>query len=186
MASGSFDFAPLLRPGLPPPAAKWTGFCKYNFTGGHNDADIVPVDRLVAAATAVLAREGRTLATYGLNSGPLGYRPLSEFLAAKLKRHAGISCAADEILLTSGSLQALDLVNGVLLARGDTVLIEQDSYQGSLNRLIRLGVNMVGIPLDQEGMRIDAVAAALDDLKRRGGCRSSTACRSSRTSATRT
>ena len=158
----------LPAPGLPPPAAKWTGFAKYNFTGGHNDADIVPVDRLVAAATAVLAREGRTLATYGLSSGPLGYRPLREFLAAKLKRHAGISCAADEILLTSGSLQALDLVNGVLLARGDTVLIEQDSYQGSLNRLIRLGVNMVGIPLDQEGMRIDAVAAALDDLKRRG------------------
>ena len=168
MASGSFDFAPLLRPGLPPPAAKWTGFAKYNFTGGHNDADIVPVDRLVAAATAVLAREGRTLATYGLNSGPLGYRPLREFLVAKLKRHAGISCTADEILLTSGSLQALDLVNGVLLARGDTVLIEQDSYQGSLNRLIRLGINMVGIPLDKEGLRIDAVAAALDDLKRRG------------------
>jgi 2-aminoadipate transaminase len=168
MASGSFDFAPLLTPGLPPAAAKWTGFAKYNFTGGHNDADIVPVDRLVAAASAVLAREGSTLATYGLNSGPLGYRPLREFLAAKLKRHAGISCTADEILLTSGSLQALDLVNGVLLARGDTVLIEQDSYQGSLNRLTRLGVNMVGIPLDKEGMRIDAVAAALDDLKRRG------------------
>jgi 2-aminoadipate transaminase len=168
MASGSFDFAPLLTPGLPPAAARWTGFAKYNFTGGHNDADVVPVDRLAAAASAVLAREGSTLATYGLNSGPLGYRPLREFLAAKLKRHAGISCTADEILLTSGSLQALDLVNGVLLARGDAVLIEQDSYQGSLNRLIRLGVNMVGIPLDKEGMRIDAVAAALDDLKRRG------------------
>jgi hypothetical protein len=53
MAAGSFDFAPLLTTGLPPPAAKWTGFAKYNFTGGHNDADIVPVDRLVAAATAV-------------------------------------------------------------------------------------------------------------------------------------
>ena len=165
MASGSFDFTPLLRPGLPPPAAKWTGFCKYNFTGGHNDADIVPVDRLVAAATAVLAREGRTLATYGLSSGPLGYRPLREFLAAKLARAAGISCSADEILLTSGSLQALDLVNGVLLARGDTVLIEQDSYQGSLNRLIRLGVNMVGIPLDDGGMRMDALAAALAGLR---------------------
>ena len=82
----------LLTPGLPPPAAKWTGFAKYNFTGGHNDADIVPVDRLVAAATAVLAREGRTLATYGLSSGPLGYRPLREFLAAKLKRRRHLLC----------------------------------------------------------------------------------------------
>src|SRR6266699_2126957 len=168
MASEPFDFAPLLAPSLPAPAAKWTGFAKYDFTGGNNDADHVPVARLIAAATAVLAREGSTLATYGLESGPLGYRPLREFLADKLKRTAGISCAADEILITSGSLQALDLVNGALLARGDTVLIEQESYQGALTRLARLGVNAMGIPLDRDGMRTDAVAAALDDLKRRG------------------
>jgi 2-aminoadipate transaminase len=164
----TLDFAPLLAPGLPPPAVKWTGFPKYNFIGGHNDAEHVPVERLTAAATAVLTREGATLATYGLNSGPLGYRPLREFLAAKLKRDAGISCGSDEILVTSGSLQAIDLVNGLLLARGDTVLIEQESYQGSLNRLTRLGVKAVGIPLDGGGMRMDALAAALAELKRRG------------------
>ena len=118
----AFDFTPLLAAGLPPPAARWTGFAKYNFSGGHNDADEVPVEELTAAATAVLAREGRTLATYGLESGPLGYRPLRAFLAEKLKHHAGISCSPDEILITSGSLQAIDLVNGILLARGDTVL----------------------------------------------------------------
>jgi 2-aminoadipate transaminase len=164
----SFDFAPLLTAGLPASAAKWTGFPRYNFTGGHNDADHVPVAELIAAATAVLAREGRTLATYGLESGPLGYRPLRAFLAEKLARHAGISCSADEILITSGSLQAIDLVNGILLARGDTVLIEQDSYGGALTRLNRLGVKMVGVALDREGLRMDALAAALDDLKRRG------------------
>src|SRR6516165_5656149 len=123
MASAAFDFAPVLAAGLPAAAAKWTGFPTYNFVGGHNDAEQVPVDDLMAAAAAVLAREGSTLATYGLNSGPLGYRPLREFLAGKLKRTAGIACTADEILITSGSLQALDLVNGALLARGDTVLI---------------------------------------------------------------
>jgi 2-aminoadipate transaminase len=168
MTSGSFDFASLLTAGLPAPAAKWNGFPKYNFVGGHNDAEHVPVDRLIAAVTAVLAREGSTLATYGLESGPLGYRPLREFLATKLKWHAGISCTVDEILITSGSLQAIDLVNGILLARGDTVIIEQESYGGSLSRLARLGVNAVGIPLDGEGLRMDALAAALDDLKRRG------------------
>jgi len=164
----SFDFAPLLAGGLPPPAARFTGFPKYNFVGGHNDAEHVPVAALMAAAAAVLGREGRTLATYGLDSGPLGYRPLREFLVAKLKRDAGIACAADNILVTSGSLQALDLVNGILLERGDTVIIEQDTYQGSLNRLTRLGVNAVGIPLDHEGLRMDALAAALDGLRRRG------------------
>ena len=78
--------------------------------------------------------------------------------STKLKRDAGIACTADDILITSGSLQALDLVNGVLLARGDTVIIEQECYQGSINRLTRLGVNAVGIPLDSDGMRIDALA----------------------------
>ena len=92
MTSVSFDFAPLLAPGTPAPAVKWNGFPKYNFIGGHNDAEQVPVDELIAAATSVLKREGRTLATYGLNSGPLGYRPLREFLAGKLKSHAGIAC----------------------------------------------------------------------------------------------
>ena len=117
MTSASFDFAPVLAAGLPAPAARWTGLAKYSFVGGNNDADQVPVDRLTAAVTAVLAREGRTLATYGLNSGPLGYLPLREFLAGKLKRTAGIACGSDEILITSGSLQAIDLVNGLLLAR---------------------------------------------------------------------
>jgi 2-aminoadipate transaminase len=168
MSSVSFDFAPLLAEGLPPAAAKWNGFPKYNFVGGNNDADQVPVDRLLAASTAVLTREGASLATYGLNSGPLGYRPLREFLVGKLKRDAGISCTVDEILITSGSLQGLDLVNGILTSPGDTVLIEQECYQGSITRLVRRGVNIVGIPLDGEGMRIDAVAAALEDLKRKG------------------
>ena len=168
MTAGSFDYASLLAPGLPPPAAKYTGFSKYNFVGGHNDAEHVPVDDLLAAATAVLTREGRTLATYGLESGPLGYRRLREFLVAKLKRDAGISCSADEILITSGSLQGIELINGLLLARGDTVLVEQVTYFGALNRLNRLGIKSVGIPLDDEGLRMDALAAALEDHKRRG------------------
>jgi 2-aminoadipate transaminase len=161
MTAASFDFAPLLPAGLPAPAAKWTGLAKYSFIGGNNDPDQVPVEGLVEAVNAVLRREGKTLATYGLASGPQGYRPLREFIATKLKRDAGIICAADDILIVSGSLQALDLVNATLLARGDTVIIEQQSYQGALNRLTRLGVNTVGIPLDGEGMRMDALAAAL-------------------------
>ena len=163
----ALDFAPLLAPGLPPPAIKFNGFPKYNFTGGHNDGEQIPLASLVKAANDVLQREGKTLATYGLESGPQGYRPLREFLAQKLKRTAGIVCSADEILITSGSLQALDLVNGILLTRGDTIITEAETYQGSLNRWTKLGVNAVGIPLDGDGMRIDALAAALDDLKRR-------------------
>jgi 2-aminoadipate transaminase len=168
MTSATFDFAPLLPAGLPAPAAKWTGLAKYSFIGGNNDPDEVPVEGLIHAMTAVLGREGKTLATYGLASGPQGYRPLREFLSAKLKRDAGIDCGADDILLVSGSLQALDLVNATLLNRGDTVIVERDTYQGALTRLARLGVNAIGIPLDHEGMRMDALATTLADLKHRG------------------
>jgi len=163
-----FDLAPLLAPGTPPPAVKWNGFPKYNFVGGHNDAKNVPVQALIDAATTVLKREGATLATYGLNSGPLGYRPLREFLSGKLKSHAGIACSADEILITSGSLQGLDLVNTLLLGKGDTILIEKETYGGALTRLAKFGVNIVGIPLDNDGMRMDALKAKLAELKAKG------------------
>src|SRR5262249_35756589 len=212
MTAGSFDFASLLPAGLPAPAVKWTGAPRYNFTGGNNDADQLPLDGLIAAAEAVLRREGRTLASYGLTSGPQGYRPLREFLARKLKQDAGISCTFDDVLIVSGSLQALDLINGVLLTRGDTVVIEQETYQGALTRLNRLGVNAVGIPLDQDGMRwrrrspISSAATSGRNTSTRSrpcrirparscrsiaessfsGCRKATACRSSRMIATPT
>ena len=62
----AFDFSPLLPAGLPAPAARWTGLAKYSFVGGNNDPDQVPVDGLIEAINAVLRREGKTLATYGL------------------------------------------------------------------------------------------------------------------------
>jgi len=168
MSPASFDFAPLFPASLPPAVARWTGRVKFDFTGGNNDPDRLPLDGLIAAANSVMRREGRTLSTYGLNSGPQGYRALREFLVGKLKAGAGVVCSADDILITSGSLQALDLVNGALLERGDTVIIEEDCYQGSINRLLRLGVTPVGIPLDRDGMRIDVLATALADLQRKG------------------
>jgi 2-aminoadipate transaminase len=68
-------------------------------------------------------------------------------------------------LIVSGSLQALDLVNGALLTRGDSIICERDCYEGTLNRYIRLGVKVVGIPLDEGGMRMDALEAALAGLR---------------------
>jgi len=166
--SRQFNYAPLLPAGLPAPAARWTGLAKYSFVGGNNDPDGVPVDGLIEAVNAVLKREGTTLATYGLASGPQGYRPLREFLVQKLKRDAGMTCTADDLLIVSGSLQALDLVNSTLLTRGDTVLIEKETYQGAINRLTKLGVTPIGIPLDDKGMRMDVLAKTLADLKARG------------------
>ncbi len=147
---------------------KWTGFPRYNFVGGHNDADSIPVADLISAAARVLNREGKTLSTYGLQSGPLGYRPLREFIVRKLSKDAGVTCTPDEVLITSGSLQGLDLVNQVLVGTGDTVIVEEMTYAGTLTRLNRLGANVVGVPVNKEGVDTDALATVLASLTGRG------------------
>ena len=90
MKATTFDFTPLLAPGLPPAAVRWSGRVKFDFTGGNNDPDRVPLEGMIAAVESVLRREGRKLAIYGVDNGPQGYRPLREFLAGKLKAEAGI------------------------------------------------------------------------------------------------
>lgn len=164
----SFDFSAFTRDDLPPKAGRWTGFPEFNFVGGNNDESAVPVDALRAAADAVLAREGATLGTYGLHSGPLGYLPLRAFLAAKLKRAAGMDADPEEILLTSGSLQAIDLINAAMLAPGDTVIVEESNYGGVFPRLARAGAKMVVVPVDADGMDVGALEAALERLKAEG------------------
>ena len=63
------------------------------------------------------------------------------------------------MLITSGSGQAIDLINQVLLEPGDTVILEEFTYGGYLTKLRRIGVNIVGAPLDEDGIRIDALGA---------------------------
>ena len=164
----AFDFTPLFATDLPSPAARWTGWAKYNFTFGNNDPDGIAIEDLKAAAVAALTRDGRRLADYRLLTGPQGFTPLREFLVKKLKRDAEIECSVDDILITSGSLQGLDLVNAALTERGDTVICERDCYEGTLNRYYRRGLNVVAIPLDQGGMRMDALEQALAELKSKG------------------
>jgi 2-aminoadipate transaminase len=168
MTAAPLDYTGLIRNDLPPATAKFAGFPKYNFVGGHNDGGSIPVDGLRAAADAVLAREGRTLATYGLESGPQGYIGLRQFLVKKLKADAGIEATTDDILITSGSNQGIDLVNRLLVAPGDTVLIEQANYGGVITRLKRAKANIVAVPMDKDGMSAVGLAKSLDELKAKG------------------
>ena len=63
--------------------------------------------------------------------------------AAKLATRSGIPCTADDVLLTSGSLQGMDLVNGVLVGPGDTVILEEFTYGGAITKIQRLGAKVV-------------------------------------------
>jgi 2-aminoadipate transaminase len=168
MAESGIDYSRLFAKGLPAASGRWGGFPKYNFVGGHNNPDEIPIDGLIESSARALRQEGKGLATYNMNSGPLGYSGMREFLVEKLGHYRGIRASADEILITPGSNPAINLLNEALLEPGDTVITELFSYQGALNRLRRLKVNIVGVPLDQDGMRMDVLAMNLEDLRKQG------------------
>src|SRR5437879_13457067 len=168
MSGTGFAYPNLFGKTLPAPAPRWAGSAKDDFIGGHNDRRLIPVEGLIEATAAVLRREGPELALYGMGLGPQGYPGLRKFVADKVKRWRGIDAGPDDVLITQGSGQAIDLVNAVLFEPGDTVILEEFAYQGYLNNLRRLGIKMVAAPLDEDGIRIDALAGVLADLKKQG------------------
>jgi len=168
MTSSGFAYPHLFGRDVPPPAPRWAGNAEFNFIGGHNDRSLVPVEGLIAAAAAVLRRDGSDLALYSMAQGPQGYLGLRQFVADKLSRWRGIQGSPEDVLITSGSGQGIDLINQVLLEPGDTVILEEFTYGGYLTKLRRIGVNIVGAPLDEGGIRIDTLAQILADLKKQG------------------
>src|SRR4051794_20683110 len=168
MSGSAFDITSCLGKGLPEPAPRFGGFPKYNFVGGHNDPTRIPIEGLIDAAASVLRREGSKLAMYNLAQGPQGYVGLREFVADKLQRHRGISATRDEVMTLTGSGQGIEIISRLFVNPGDTVILEEFCYGGAITRFKRIGANIVGIPLDDDGMRMDALAATLEGLKQKG------------------
>ena len=164
----NFDFSPVLSKRAASAGSQWKGYPPYHFVGGNIDEATVPVDELATALDKVFRAEGHSMAKYGMENGSQGYLPLREFIVGNLKRRANMDIEPEEVLLTSGSLQAMDLVNELLLEEGDVVVLESANYGGALTRLKRLGVDYVGIDLDDDGMRMDLLRDALADLKQQG------------------
>ena len=155
MSSSSLDYSKLFAKDLPGPSSRSEADPPYNFTYGHGSPDLLPIEGFVDAAADVFRKDGRSLAVYHANGGGLGYLPLREFLVEKLEKHRGIQVTVDEILITSGSQQGIIAVLDAFLEPGDTVITEMFSYAGTLGNLRRHGAEVVGVPLDDEGMRMD-------------------------------
>jgi 2-aminoadipate transaminase len=165
----AFDLSSRLASGLRPPApAPFKGFPPYYFVGGNNASEAVKVDDLKAAAVRALEKEGANLAIYNLQTGPQGYRPLREWLVGRLKSWCSMDVTADNILLTSGSLQALDLVHKVLLDDGDVVVVEGGTYGGTMTRLADEKAEYVGVAMDDDGIIPDELEKVLGQIKAAG------------------
>ena len=130
---------------------------RFDFRGGRVDVDALPVRALRECFAGALANDLGELAN---NPDPRGWGPLREVIASRLVAR-GIRCEADEIVITSGAQQALDLLSRVLLDPGEAAATERPGYFGAEWAFRAVGAHAVPIPVDEEGLRTDALAQVL-------------------------
>ena len=135
----------------------------FAFTGGRPDPHTFPTEALIEASEKALRKLGGQLVNY---PGESGYRGLRELASIRFERREGIPLPIDNTSITSGSMQALELVLGTFIKPGDTVLTEEFTYSGTLGIMRHLKANIVGIPMDYvDGMNMDALETKLKALK---------------------
>ena len=139
---------------------------QYNFTGGMPDPESFPIEGLVEASARALRRVGgSTLVRYPGDQGDLSLR---EVAASRFERAQGVPVSPSDISITTGSMQGIDLACRAFIRPGDTVITEELSYMGTLAALRHYGAELVGIPVDADGMDVDALHEALASLRGRG------------------
>ncbi len=128
-----------------------------SLAGGLPSPDVFPVARFEDACHKVLQEHGSSALQYGATEG---FEPLREIIAQNLMRY-GIRAKIENVLLTSGSQQALDLIGKLLINTGDRVLVEAPSYLGALQAFNVYGAQYVPVPVDHDGLRTDLLEEAL-------------------------
>src|SRR5215213_6125734 len=132
---------------------------------GHPDPALLPVEGLRQAATAALDRYGAEALAYGSERGP---GPLLRWLIGQIGASEGRAPAADEIMITGGISHALDQVCTLLTRPGDLVLVELPTYHLAVRILREHPLELVPVPAHDDGLRLDALAATIADLRQAG------------------
>ncbi len=127
------------------------------FATGVGDSRLFPVEDLRKIIQNVMRRDGVGALVYG---EPRGYGPLRATIAQVLASQ-GVSARPDNILITAGSQQAISLVTQVLLKPNDAILVEVPTYGGALALFEAANLKIVGIPVDEAGMRVDELEKLL-------------------------
>jgi GntR family transcriptional regulator/MocR family aminotransferase len=125
-----------------------------DFRDGRPAFDAFPHAEWRRALAAAARPDGSSL---DYNADPAGYLPLREGIAAYLGRARGIACGARDVTIVNGSQQAIDLIARVLIEPGDVVALEEPGYLGAQRTFAAHGADLRAIPVDREGIRIDAL-----------------------------
>lgn len=132
-----------------------------SFTAGSPSASEFPVAELAEISKTVFSEKAVLALSYGITEG---YQPLRQWVIDLLGRE-GISSDGDDTIVISGGQQALDFTAKCLINDGDTILVEAPTFLNALNTFRTYGANLVGIPMDDNGMDIDALEKALQTEK---------------------
>ena len=120
-----------------------------SFAGGLPASELFPVEEMKKVSVKVLDENGEEALQY---SGSQGYLPLRNHIAKRMNEKGKTNVKAEDILVTSGSQQALDFAGNVFLDEGDIVLCESPSYLGALNAFKGYKPEIMEVPTDKEGM----------------------------------
>jgi 2-aminoadipate transaminase len=138
---------------------------EFNFGAGNPDPGVFPSRELGEVAQRVLARDGTELAHY---PDPLGLPALRQIAVERFERNQGVRLALEDVVITNGAMQGLQLSAQGLARPGDTVVLEEFEYGGTIRVFKQHGLKLVGVPLDDQGMRMDALADVLAHQERIG------------------
>jgi 2-aminoadipate transaminase len=129
-----------------------------SFAGGLPNPKLFPVKEFADACQKVLLEDGENVLQYSTTEG---YLPLREFIAERYFVKKGLQASPDEILITNGSQQCLDLVGKVFLNKGDRIVIERPGYLGAIQAFGIFEPEFVPIPLLEDGIDMDLFEKAL-------------------------
>jgi len=135
-----------------------------SFAGGLPSPESFPIEDVRKIAAEVLEEEGAAALQYGTTEGDSKLRKL----LAERHNGEGLDITPDNIMITSGSQQGLDLIGKIFIDPGDYVICGLPSYLGGLSAFTVYGAKMKGIPLDDDGMRPDLLEKAILNLKEKG------------------
>jgi 2-aminoadipate transaminase len=135
-----------------------------SFAPGYPTESTFPWDEFRAIADDLLRGQQGPVLQYGATRG---FRPLLESIATIMQAR-GISTTEDQLAITNGSQQGLDLVARVLFDPGDVVLVELPSYTGAITAFRNVGVDLVGVVQDADGLNLEALDATLVRLRSEG------------------
>jgi DNA-binding transcriptional MocR family regulator len=128
-----------------------------SFGGGYPDATLFPTEALARAFQTAILRDGETALQYTVSNGlPRLRQQISDRMASD-----GVACSAENVLVLQGSQQGLDLVGKMLIDKGDVVITESPTFLGALLAFDPFEPRYVGVPMDHEGMDMEALDVAL-------------------------